>query len=77
MAGRVFGVVLLETERDTGWGVATMAAGALALPLEPTVVQAPPVVVGTAGAALLANSAYLLPAALVAPLAAACVLAAA
>lgn len=75
-AGRLLRALLEETLRVTGCGVATTAGGALALPPEPTVVQAPMGAVGTAGTALLANSAYLLPAAAETGLAAFCAFAA-
>jgi hypothetical protein len=57
--GRVFAAEL--TDRDPIVGVATTVAGALGLPLEPTVVQALPIPAAGVGAALLASSAYRLP----------------
>ena len=49
------------TARVAACGVATIVAGAFALPLDPTVVHAPAGPVGMAGAILLARSAYRVP----------------
>lgn len=56
-------VIVLLTVRVAGWGEATTGGGggALLFPFDPTVSQAPPRGLGTAGAALLASSAYRLP----------------